>query len=330
MSTHINHSEHSIDNNEIVQKASQLLRRLPSAINQSEKTQEEYRREFRRLYAKIQNKTPEEFWGAICDTRSKCTYYRRLAAVKDGLRHLVEDALSQHKYLAMDYAIKLYEIVEKNQGVCPLKDPKQRHSKRSDMRGLPSEWRMQLLDHMKNSTYLMPYLVMALTGCRPEELEKGVRISKSEGTIRFDIQGAKVKETQGQPDRVITYSTDDDYALVKAFVNSNFVYPGVIKVGKKENYTSAIKKFCRKIWPKKKLTPICIRHAAASDYKNYLSSDDGSKGLGHAVDATKSRYGQRQMSKGGGLKPVAVSATREIRHTAKNGKHFSNGKSSRP
>lgn len=322
MSTSENESEHQMSRDELVQKARQLLTILPAHINQSEKTKQEYWREFNRLYAKVRIKVSEddtvktrvaeEFWLAICNTQKKNTYQRRLAAVKHSIRRVIEDSLRDYKYGAMRYAIQLHEIIEKNQGTCPLKNPIPRRSKRKDMQRLSADWRVQLIDHMKDSIYYLPALVMAITGCRPEELEKGVKISKSDGMLRFETQGAKVKDTQGQPHRHVIYDADDNNVLVKSFVESNFSCPGIIKVSKKQNYTQAIRKYCLKIWPKRKLSPICLRHQTASDQKSTLSPEEVSMSLGHLSSATKTRYGYNS-GKGGGPKPVSVGAARPIK-----------------
>lgn len=322
MSTSENESEHQMSRDELVQKARQLLTILPAPINKSEKTKQEYGQIFSRLYANVKIKASEddtlktriaeEFWLAICNTQKKNTYQLRLAAVKYCIRRVIEDSLRDHKYGSMRFAIQLHEILETNKGTCPLKDPIPRRSKRKDMQRLSADWRVQLLAQMKDSIYYLPALVMVITGCRPEELEKGVKISKSDGLLRFETQGAKLKDTQGQPHRHVIYDADDNNVLVKSFVESNFACPGIIKVSKKQNYTAAIRKYCLKIWPKRKLSPICLRHQTASDQKSTLSPEEVSMSLGHLSSATKTRYGYKSSGKGG-PRPVSVGAARPIK-----------------
>lgn len=209
--------------------------------------------------------------------------------------------------------------MEQNAGKCSIVSPKARHSKRRDLRGLPETWRELMHTGLATSKYRIQYLVTALTGCRPAELEQpGIMVSISDRMLTFTIAGAKVKsDSQGQPFREISYSLDDPHPLVQSLLIDEQFTPGNVRVQSKQNFTSAIRRVGKKVWPRRKaeITPYCLRHAAASDFKQVLSPDDVSKAMGHRVDATKSLYGQYQMSRSGGLKPSAVSASHPIKST---------------
>lgn len=313
--------------------ARQLLSQLP-ATNTSIETEQAYRKELSRLIAKTrspdQSQSSDRFWAAVCDTSSKRTYYRRIAAVKFGLRIMLEGALRSAKTDALRFVIGLSAKVNEAHGKCPIESPKRRHSKRQDLRGLPAEWREAMLSEMKTTPHHLPFLVLAVVGCRAEELKKGVRVVATRSALTLHIQGAKVKETQGQPTRQVTYENinANTHPLVQALhreiwsestIDEDSCEVLIRIVGEKSGFSSAIRRAGHRLWPgrRSEITPSCLRHAAASDFKEHLADDDVSAAIGHCVDATRSRYGQRQMSSGNsGLKPSSVKAERVIRATS--------------
>jgi len=315
----------------IVKNARHQLKNMP-ASKASDTTISGYVREFDRLVGES-GREPAELWSMLCNTSSKRTYYRRVAALKHNLRLEIEAALrrqDQHQRAKnvpswqqeIDYMsglLELAQFVEAARGKCPLDSPRPRHSKRQDLRGLPPDWREQVSQAMQRSKYHIPYLVAAVTGCRPDELEHGVQVSVANGQIVFTIVGSKVKELQGQPTRSIVYSIDESHTLVHELVAYMQTHGTemTIRVPSKVNFTSAIRRVGRLLWPRRQaeITPYCLRHAAANDFKTTLEREQVSAALGHAVDATASTYGQHQMSRGGGLQPVEVHAQRAIKST---------------
>ena len=139
-----------------------------------------------------------------------------------------------------------------------------------------------------------------------------------------------MKETQGQPTRQVTYENIDanTHPLVQALhreICSESIIDEdsrevLIRIdGEKSGFSSAIRRAGHRLWPRRRseITPSCFRHAAASDFKEHLAADEVSAAIGHCADATKSRYGQRQMSSGSeGLRPSSVKAERPIRATS--------------
>lgn len=316
MSTKNTNSETQIMNAETEKLARQLLDQLPAPVNISAGTRSEYEREFKRLLRKSQSAAPDYLLTVARDTSSPRTYYRRIAAIKYGLRNLAEKALDQNKPEVLDYLGSLHKLLNQQAGACPIASPKPRHSKRKDLKGLPSTWRELMYGGFLKSKYRVPYLIMAITGCRPEELQTpGVMVSKSSEMLTFTITGAKCKDSQGQPIREISYSINDPHPLVQSLLADKEFKIDLISVSSKKNYTSAIRRVGRKLWAgrKSEITPYCLRHAAASDFKDHLSPDKVSEAIGHLSAATKRLYGQRQMSRSGGLKPSAVSASRPIK-----------------
>ncbi|HIE5152908.1 TPA: hypothetical protein ACXNFE_002018 [Pseudomonas aeruginosa] len=326
---------------EIVRAARQRMKELPSRrLNKS--TDDGYVREYNRMVGN-DGANPEKLWSAICATQSKSTYWRRVAATMYCCRFQLQEALRsqdaaqragdmsalRHHVEVIEEVIGILNIVERHKGQCPLENTVRRKSKRSDLKYLPSNWREQLHKQLEGSKYELAYLVEAVLGCRPAELEKGVKVicSKESGllTIRID-NGVKVTEQKGQPWREITYRVDQNPLLRALFEACTNVVPGaeriettVIDIEKTTNWRAALSSAGQKLWPRLKfrVCPYHLRNAAASDWKRAgLSEEEISAALGHCVNKTSSIYGQSQIGQGsGGLCPVEVRAARPILNT---------------
>ncbi|KRV41728.1 hypothetical protein [Pseudomonas aeruginosa] len=208
---------------EIVRTARQRMKELPSR-RLIKSTDDGYVREYNRMVGD-EGANPEELWSAICATQSKSTYRRRVAATMHCCRVQLQEALRsqdaaqragdmgalRYQVAVIEEVIGILNIVEKHKGQCPLVNAVRRKSKRSDLKYLPGNWRDQLHKQLEGSKYELAYLVEAVSGCRPGELEKGVKVICSKEsdllTVRID-NGVKVTDQKGQPWREITYRID--------------------------------------------------------------------------------------------------------------------------
>lgn len=278
---------------------------------------------------------PEAMLREAARTTRPSTYYTRVAALRfvviHKIRHLLAQQDRQQRSHAPDaqwletvralaIATGTLDAIPRGEGRCPIKDRTPRRSKRQALRGLKQNWRESLIATLPDK-YRTACLVMAITGCRPAELLKGVGVTSDGTRIVLHINGAKVRGIQGQAFREITYD-----------LTSGTVHPLVRELSERLRYqpiatvslpstvaavTSAIRRAGHAIAPSKsqEITPYCFRHNFASDLKTTRSRDEVAVALGHAVDATASRYGQRQMSKGA-LAPTTIVGQRSIRRTA--------------
>lgn len=326
---------------EIVKVGRQRLKEWPSS-KLSKSTNEEYLREYNRLVGDDGSK-PEKLWSAICRTRSKSTYRRRVAAVMHCCRLQLQEALRNQDIAqregdisslashvsVIEGVIGIMSIVENHKGACPLEETVRRKSKRSDLSKLPNDWREQLHQKFAHNKYELAYLVEAVSGCRPGELERGVKvIFDGEGllTIRVD-NGVKVTEEKGQPWREIRYRVgQDSHPLVNALSDAcrklardSGEADTVVRIEKTTNWRAALSLAGQKLWPQLgfRISPYHLRNALASDYKRMgLSDKEVPIALGHCVDKTASLYGQFQIGQGGGgLSPYQVKAARPILNT---------------
>lgn len=319
---------------DIEKSARDLLAKLTAATKEiSPATRDGYQKELSRLIKRVRSTddgipaSSEKLWVAVCKTQKKATYFRRLAAVRWGLQEWLEGGLRAHKTQALQFAIEVAQILNAHQNQCPLESSVRRKSKRSALRRLPDGWREQFWEEMKTTSFPLAFLTLAVTGCRPAELLMGVTVTATLDSLTMSITGSKVTGEKGQPLRHITYKVDSEAAILVRVLHKEIWWkalPGagsheqVISIGNKAGFTSAIRRVGRRLWPSRKedITPICFRHAAASDFKDALQPDAVSAAIGHCVSATKSRYGQQQMAaRSGGLKPAEVKATRGIKPT---------------
>ncbi|WP_165680984.1 hypothetical protein [Metapseudomonas otitidis] len=325
---------------EIVRTARQRIKDLPPK-RLTKSTDDGYVREYNRMIGD-EGANPEELWSAICATQSKSTYRRRVAATMHCCRAQLQEALRsqdaaqrtgdmnavRYQVAVIEEVVGILNIIDEHKGQCPLENTVRRKSKRSDLKYLPSNWRDQLHRQLEGSKYELAYLVEAVSGCRPAELEKGVKVicSKESGllTVRID-NGVKVTDQKGQPWREITYRVDQSPLVRALFEACKNVVSGternetVVYIEKTTNWRAALSSAGQKLWPRLRfrVCPYHLRNAAASDWKRAgRNEEEISAALGHCVNKTSSNYGQFQIGKGGGgLSPVKVKAARPIQNT---------------
>jgi hypothetical protein len=314
-----------INNQELLIKAKQYLIAHPPR-QLSEATHAQYEKEFLNII-----KNCESIQSAIqkiCDTRKKATFFKRKYAVMTLLSEQIQTRISgietaddtEQQLEMLDTLLSFGAQIEAMGVACPIKNKVARKSKRQDLRGLPCNWREQLLERMSDSTNYIPALVLAVSGCRPAELKKGIQIVISDNRMVIKISGAKLGKHKGQPERTLEYHLPTANSLVSKLEEAIKQYSGSVKISidNTNSFCSAIIYYGRQTFPgrRKAITPYCLRHSFASDLKRNLGdTDDVSRALGHQVDRTKSSYGQAQMGTPGGLAPETISATHNVRHT---------------
>lgn len=200
----------------------------------------------------------------------------------------------------------------------PIEGRVNRHTKRQDMKGLPDDWRQQIVARMPN--YRLAALTAAVTGCRPAELVGGVKVTIEDGMLRAHIIGAKVdvEKGKGQEWRRLSWPLNHPSDLVQELVKATQEAGGALmaKITSASNFSKSMSNASARIWPRRKaaITPYCMRHQAASDFKaSGLSSSEVSAALGHLSDVTKSTYGHANMSRAGGVAPKRVESARPVK-----------------
>lgn len=313
----------------------------------SSKTRQDYRELGRTLlqHARYAEGGVAEVMAA---TRRPATFYKRVAALRYCLyAGLVEQLKSLHSALSARPVDRLQVMAiqaqlqqqraflrefETARQSGPTGERRKRASKRQALRGLPGDWRERLYQRAAKGKYADAVLVAALTGCRPEELRRGVLIRwvnnprSGMGEIRFEIDGAKVKTHQGQPQRLIAYGAHAPHPLLEALrIRLAGLRELIVCIDSPVNFTVEVRRLAHSLWPKHKhaITAYCLRHQWAADLKRHAAADSVSQGLGHASAKTRRHYGQaNQASSRHALQPILIEAERPVKPaTAKVPRH---------
>jgi integrase len=188
-----------------------------------------------------------------------------------------------------------------------INNHQKRASKRPSLTGLAMDWRQNLLTVSASSPYADAIRIMAICGCRPAELQKGVVLERQDNTITITIKGAKCSDITdaGQEWRTLTF--DSDHPLIENISAGTFRASA-------HGIGDAVSHFGKKISNKKNpISAYSLRHAAASNFKaSGLTKKEIASALGHRSTATMSLYGTR--SRGSGIVTlISVSAASPVR-----------------
>lgn len=276
--------------------------------------------------------------GAVSNTLRPTTFQKRISALRFTLQSrqlelldsIVEPVTPE---LAQKWLRLLDEQIDHTQAVIELRRQglvghrARRRSKRIALGGLPPDWREQLCHRGSNGRYALALVLAALTGCRPSELERGIKVSRvvnaetEQSLIEIVIDGVKVKKTQGQPIRRIRYAEDDEHPLLlmlKEVLNQSPQTPLVIQIDNAGNFSVEVRRLAASLWPahQQPITAYCLRHQWAADAKRVGDAGAVSRGLGHLSTKTQKLYGMASQGRRGlVLRPVSVEAERPVKDT---------------
>lgn len=338
---------------EIIKKARLLLVQIQTRQEKlstysekppSDKTILGYETEVNRLLEKCHLAGHSDIVGIAKDTKAMNTWYRRRAAIYNQYKtKLSTDLSAQDKYqrsnnfnddwFAYLTQIKIaIDVLEKLETEQPLekKERSIKRSKKKDLKGLPNDWREKILERMPK--YKKQILTLAITGCRPSEIVKGVKWSILQGEngdedkLTAEIQGAKIGKFSGQEYRKATFLLNDHNRFIATLYEILLRQPNeemTVTTASAINLTSAIRSAGKRVFPKfnKTITSYSFRHQIASNIKQSANSSGEADSilvklsglLGHANDQTKRYYGNEKQGTTGGVGLVNVITTREIR-----------------
>lgn len=212
---------------------------------------------------------------------------------------------------------------------------KSRYGTRSHIiRGLPSDWREQLFARLPGPQRT-PFLVLALTGCRPIELQKGVWVTLAEQGGRdlflFEIEGAKVTTHSGQPQRQLWREIHRCplatllYNRLCDVLDGASAQPRIqVSVACGRSVSDAVTRYGTQLWPQHgRLSAYALRYQFKEDLRLAGRNRDFiARAMGHSNDVSQNYYGPRRRSN---FKPsgqgahsdagfVSAQASRVIRH----------------
>lgn len=325
-----------MDEFEIIRRERTFLRSLDEQSNGSsisEKTKTGYGIEYARLLKKSGGKKAA-FLAEARNTRSSATWYRRRAAIiftakfglaaalkeQDLLQRTLQNSSNSvcEKWTGKVWEVKSYGDLIREMQAQPalgLRDRKKRVSKKQSLAGLPDNWRQKLASRLPK--YRLPFLVAAASGCRPDELHNGVRLSTKDGKIRIFIHGSKVTATSGQPDRTVLLVIDKTHGSISRQLYEA-IESGVdeVKIDSAKLFSGAIRDAARREWKSKKidLSAYSLRHQFSADLKGAeFSAEQIAVLLGHVTTKTASYYGDRRQARGGIEVVVDISSCHPVR-----------------
>jgi len=255
----------------------------------------------------------------------KHTWYKYKAAFQYGaatqIRSLLREAdkmEKKDKSLSQTYREKAFRLAAEIQALQPDYQKKHRvqekkyhydrprpykmdkiEGKRKGLRSLPRDWVEKIIQALPVQ-HRDVAVVMALTGCRPSELQKGVVLEpESHGSLKITISGAKFKKGfQGQEQRVLVI---DEVHTLTLFMKT-LEKPTWIKLENKETFRKAFRRAAQKLGYKN-VSPYSLRHQFSAGMKaemNYRwTREDLAKALGHITDRCQQNYGHPNQNRGG-------------------------------
>ncbi len=190
----------------------------------------------------------------------------------------------------------------------PETERKENRGKRRTLKHFPDDWREKVFS-AASPRMQRAIAALALSGCRPSELSKGVQISRTGDRITMTIKGSKTNDGHGQPERAITIERNEENAMFFACLD-----PG--EISEDDGYVRvSLHRISRRLWPRHKnvVSAYNFRHQVASDIKSAgTDSSQIAMTLGHAVEKTQSMYGQALQGSGkSGI--IAATGSREVK-----------------
>ncbi len=200
-------------------------------------------------------------------------------------------------------------------------------SKRYGLVKLDIDWREKIFNSVRSERLKLAVSVLAATGCRPIELERGIIIRANEDKLSIGIPGAKVDEKtgRGQPMRLLIVDCKSLWGnFLLQYARAQVNYTAVIKYDA-GGVSQRLREKSRAIWPRRStlISAYTYRHYLGKSMKESGESTDKiASTLGHAADFSQTAYGRA-----GGKKKSAGShgiffalATNQIRHSKKSDK----------
>ncbi|MBC3884521.1 integrase [Undibacterium griseum] len=291
----------------------------------SEATLIEYQRLGRLLLQRAFTKNDGDLSKTINDTNSTRTFYKRIAAIRyflvSYLKMIMSDFISAKEISGSEKEKRVNEVIkhiEQLEHVIPqfsklievgfIGIRKRKESKRSALAGLPFDWRERICERAKYGKYINALRLSAITGLRPTELKNGVDLwldndpSLECECLFISILGAKVKEGQGQPRRLLIFKSATENKIIQDLVDlvqHQFNKSFRIQIENTANFTCEIRRLAKDLWPthKKAITAYCFRHQFSADIKKHRDAETVSAALGHISSRSQKSYGLASQSR---------------------------------
>lgn len=176
----------------------------------------------------------------------------------------------------------------------PARPPEDRsNGKRQSLDGLPNDWKDRV-QRETNDRDKPAVAVLALTGCRPEEV-RGTRVRQDDEQVRFEIRGAKVDQDRGIKMRVVTLDRSELEQSQAGRDLLDWVGNRDCRTVTHEGSTAAFRERVARAADRaglEQVTSYTFRHAEARELKQSgLEKSEIAARLGHRSERSQSVYG---------------------------------------
>ena len=172
------------------------------------------------------------------------------------------------------------------------------NGKRDALDSRPVDWRDRIWSEIKERDR-DAVAITALTGARPAELTKGVRVQHTkEGDLTFEIKGAKLGDDRGQAKREIVISKEEASKSVEGRHLLTQIKEGQgrdVHIGDAKNFSDRVRHASERAMPgERSVSPYDYRHAMASRLKadEHLTPADRAAALGQQAERSQETYGR--------------------------------------
>jgi integrase len=196
------------------------------------------------------------------------------------------------------------------------KTKRPRQTKARSLRGLPDNWRETVAAMMPKPVRIC-WLTQCLTGARPAEIAKGVRVTVDDGKLILIVSGAKVRKGHsGQEERTLMYDASAEMArLLVGLLDAT-----QLTIGTDRNanaYRSAVAYYGKKAFPERQGTARISAYSARHAFKEDLKAAQWpaamiAMAMGHVSTESSSYYGGAR-KRSGAVSPISVTATNKVK-----------------
>ncbi|WP_339092503.1 hypothetical protein [Variovorax paradoxus] len=181
---------------------------------------------------------------------------------------------------------------------------------------MPRDWKERMLRRgVQSLRYGLPTLVIAVTGCRPEELVKGVDLQFDGNGIVAKILGAKVSEHSGQEWR--KFKLQPGVLPTELVEQIKAVGTLAVSIESTDAFRTHLTRLSAELFPgKPAVTGYSFRHSLAENLREAgWEAEALAAVLGQAVSETQAYYGRRRRA--GSRAPEAAGIDKNSVETAR-------------
>lgn len=146
--------------------------------------------------------------------------------------------------------------------------------------------------------YALAFSVIATFGIRPDELQKGIKLSVENGVIYGVVKGSKVDINKGQKVRAMGSAFREDNICDQILINAINNNGGEVVITQNKKEYEALRKYLNR--HHKGTSLYTFRHKVASDLKaSGVSKSEIAAFLGHRTTDSQQFYGYARSGRGG-------------------------------